>query len=52
LLEQAEVGVALMSGSGSTVFAVLKDARAAKTLAERAQRELDPKLWTCEAHTL
>ena len=46
LLEQAEVAVALMSGSGSTMFAVLHDAKNAETLAQRARAELDPNLWT------
>ena len=50
LLEQPEVGVALMSGSGSTMFAVLRDEADASALAERARQELDPRLWwfACE----
>jgi 4-diphosphocytidyl-2-C-methyl-D-erythritol kinase len=50
LLDQPEVAVALMSGSGSTVFAVMKVPEAATDLAARAMRELDPDLWThfCE----
>jgi 4-diphosphocytidyl-2-C-methyl-D-erythritol kinase len=50
LLRQPEVGAALMSGSGSTMFAVLRDGTDANGLAERAQAELDPKLWcfACE----
>jgi 4-diphosphocytidyl-2-C-methyl-D-erythritol kinase len=52
LLEQPEVGVALMSGSGSTVFAVLDDPGSANALAERVQRELDPKLWACACQTI
>jgi len=47
LREQPEVAVALMSGSGSTVFAVLRDAAKSDELAERARREIDPTLWTC-----
>src|SRR6266404_8830593 len=47
LLKQPEVGAALMSGSGSTVFAVLKDDAGADRLAMRAKAELDPELWTC-----
>lgn len=47
---QPEVSAALLSGSGSTVFAVLREAAAARDLAERARRDLDPLLWTfpCE----
>ncbi|HEY4283025.1 MAG TPA: 4-(cytidine 5'-diphospho)-2-C-methyl-D-erythritol kinase [Chthoniobacterales bacterium] len=52
LLDQAEVGAALMSGSGSTVFAVLKDPNAAGPLADRAKQELDPNLWTCACSTV
>ncbi len=52
LLKQPEVCAALMSGSGSTVFAVLRERAAADHLARRAKAELDPNLWTCgcEAH--
>jgi 4-diphosphocytidyl-2-C-methyl-D-erythritol kinase len=52
LLKQSEVGAALMSGSGSTIFAVLRDTQKANALAERAQEELDPKLWTYACETL
>jgi 4-diphosphocytidyl-2-C-methyl-D-erythritol kinase len=52
LLEQAEVGVALMSGSGSTVFAVIRQNADVNALAERAGAELDPELWTCECETI
>jgi 4-diphosphocytidyl-2-C-methyl-D-erythritol kinase len=48
LLKQPEVGVALMSGSGSTMFAVLPDGAQADGLAQRAKTELDPRLW-CHA---
>jgi 4-diphosphocytidyl-2-C-methyl-D-erythritol kinase len=50
LLKQPEVGAALMSGSGSTVFAVLRSNANADLLAKRAKSELDPELWTyvCE----
>jgi 4-diphosphocytidyl-2-C-methyl-D-erythritol kinase len=51
LLNQPEVGAALMSGSGSTVFAVLRDRAAAGHLATRAKAELDPELWTCACET-
>ena len=52
LLAQAEVDAALMSGSGSTVFALLRDAGAAEALASRAKAELDPDLWTCACETV
>lgn len=52
LLKQAEVGVSLMSGSGSTVFAILRSNADADLLAERAKVELDPELWTCVTRTL
>ena len=52
LLKQPEVGAALMSGSGSTVFAVLRDLADADLLAKRAKAELDPELWTCACKTL
>ena len=51
LLKQAEVGAALMSGSGSTVFAVLPGDVNANRLATRAKAELDPRLWTCVCKT-
>lgn len=46
LLEQPETDAALMSGSGSTVFAVLRDAADAEALKTRTLAELDPTLWT------
>jgi 4-diphosphocytidyl-2-C-methyl-D-erythritol kinase len=52
LLQQHEVGAALMSGSGSTIFAVLKDAQGASALADRGRQELDPKLWTYTGETV
>lgn len=52
LLNQPEVGAALMSGSGSTVFAVLRESRDADRVAEQAKAELDQELWTCVARTL
>jgi 4-diphosphocytidyl-2-C-methyl-D-erythritol kinase len=51
LLKQPEVGAALMSGSGSTVFAVLRDRADGDRLAKRAKAELDPELWTCVSNT-
>ncbi len=52
LLKQSEVGAALMSGSGSTVFAVLRSNADADLLAKRAKAELDPELWTCACETI
>src|SRR5215211_2276372 len=51
LLNQPEVGAALMSGSGSTVFAVIRDNADLDPLAMRAKTELDPELWTCACQT-
>jgi 4-diphosphocytidyl-2-C-methyl-D-erythritol kinase len=50
LLNQPEVGAALMSGSGSTMFAVMQ--ADADSVAKRAKAALDPELWTCECETL
>ena len=47
LRAQPEVGAALMSGSGATLFAILREAADAEALAARAKAELDPELWTC-----
>jgi 4-diphosphocytidyl-2-C-methyl-D-erythritol kinase len=47
LRQQPEVAVALMSGSGSTVFALLRESGSAEELAARARSELDSNLWTC-----
>lgn len=47
LRRQPEVAVALMSGSGSTVFAVVRESGRAEELAARARSEIDPNLWTC-----
>jgi 4-diphosphocytidyl-2-C-methyl-D-erythritol kinase len=52
LRDQPEVGAALLSGSGSTLFAVLKDGADGHALADRAKLELDPTLWTCQCETL
>jgi 4-diphosphocytidyl-2-C-methyl-D-erythritol kinase len=52
LRNQPEVGVALMSGSGSTVFAVMRPNVDVDLVAKRAKDELDPRLWTCAAQTL
>ena len=52
LRNQPEVGVALMSGSGSTVFAVMRSNADIDLVAKRAKDLLDPRLWTFAAHTL
>jgi 4-diphosphocytidyl-2-C-methyl-D-erythritol kinase len=52
LLGQSEVGAALMSGSGSTMFAVMHQDADAENLAKRAKAALDPELWTCACNTL
>jgi 4-diphosphocytidyl-2-C-methyl-D-erythritol kinase len=52
LLKQSEVGAALISGSGSTVFAVLRPNTDVDLVAKRAKSELDPELWTFSATTL
>jgi 4-diphosphocytidyl-2-C-methyl-D-erythritol kinase len=52
LVKQPEVGAALMSGSGSTVFAVIRDNTDVDRLATRVKAELDPELWTCVTRTL
>ena len=51
LLEQAEVGAAVMSGSGSTVFALLRENADANVVAKRAKTQLDLELWTCVCET-
>src|SRR5207302_5380631 len=51
LLKQSEVGAALMSGSGSTVFAVLRNKQDAEAIAERAREQLDSELWSCACET-
>lgn len=52
LRAQPEVGAALLSGSGSTVFAALKDQQSAQLLADRVKAQLDPTLWSCACETL
>ena len=52
LLSQSEVGASLMSGSGSTVFAVVRENADADSVATRAKARLDPELWTCSCETL
>jgi 4-diphosphocytidyl-2-C-methyl-D-erythritol kinase len=50
LLRQPEVRAALMSGSGSTMFAVIQGD--ADSVANRAKAALDPELWTSACDTL
>jgi 4-diphosphocytidyl-2-C-methyl-D-erythritol kinase len=52
LRQQPEVGAALMSGSGSTIFAVLRPNGRGDLVAARATNELDSKLWTCACETI
>jgi 4-diphosphocytidyl-2-C-methyl-D-erythritol kinase len=52
LLSQSEVGAALMSGSGSTMFAVMRENAGADSVAKRAKGALDPELWTCACETI
>jgi 4-diphosphocytidyl-2-C-methyl-D-erythritol kinase len=52
VLKQPEVGAALMSGSGSTVFAVMREGADVDLVAKRAREELDSELWTYNAQTL
>src|ERR1700736_2046068 len=52
LLKQAEVGAALMSGSASTVFAVLRENADVDFVAQRAREELDREIWTCACETI
>lgn len=51
LLQRRETSAALMSGSGSTIFAVLKDESQAAALAAAARAELDPGLWAWSGTT-
>jgi 4-diphosphocytidyl-2-C-methyl-D-erythritol kinase len=51
LLEQPEVAGALMSGSGATVFAVLKTKESADALGERIAAEFGANLWRCFCET-
>jgi 4-diphosphocytidyl-2-C-methyl-D-erythritol kinase len=50
LRAQPEVAAALLSGSGSTMFAVLRDGLASDAVAARARNELDPTLWIYASH--
>ena len=52
LRRQPEVGAALMSGSGSTVFAVLREGADAENLLARVRRSVDATLWTFAGETV
>ena len=52
LLSQSEVGAALMSGSGSTMFAVMREDADADSVAKRVKGTLDPELWTHACETI
>jgi 4-diphosphocytidyl-2-C-methyl-D-erythritol kinase len=52
LLSQSEAGAALMSGSGSTMFAVMRENADVDSVATRAKTALDPELWTYVCKTL
>src|SRR5262249_40492394 len=51
LRAQPEVAAALLSGSGSTMFAVLRDRASGQELEQRVKAEIDPGLWTCLCQT-
>ncbi len=52
LLAQPEATGALMSGSGATVFAVLRSKEDAVSLGERVAREFGADLWLCACETV
>ncbi len=52
LRRQPEVTAALLSGSGSTVFAVMRPNADVDLVAKRARKELDREIWTCACETL
>lgn len=52
LLGQPEVSVALMSGSGSTMFAVMRQNADPYSVATRARAALDPEMWTYACETI
>ncbi len=41
-----------MAGSGSTMFAILREPATADSLVARAGSELDQKLWSCACETM
>jgi 4-diphosphocytidyl-2-C-methyl-D-erythritol kinase len=52
LLAQGEVRTALMSGSGSTMFAITGTEIQAQALAEKARAYCGETAWICATHTL
>lgn len=52
LLAQPEAAGALLSGSGATVFAVLRSKEHAALLGERVAEEFGPDLWLCACETV
>ena len=48
LRQQPETAGALMSGSGSTMFALLRDPGSGAQLTARAKEMFGHDLWTCE----
>ena len=52
LLEHSLVAAAGMSGSGSCLFAILRDPRGAGALAADARSEFGDTFWTASCHTL
>lgn len=52
LLEQGETVAALMSGSGSTMFAIAKSGPDAVKLAEKAQKMAGPQCWVQVTETI
>ena len=51
LLEQPEVAAALMSGSGSTMFAVLREKSLGPALSEKARAQFGPHTWLALTET-
>ena len=51
LLEHSLVAAAAMSGSGSCMYAILRDARGAKQLADEAKDEFGHTFWTAACRT-
>jgi 4-diphosphocytidyl-2-C-methyl-D-erythritol kinase len=52
LLEQPEVAGALMSGSGSTVFALLRGKEGVAGLADKIAAEFGTNMWCCACETV
>ena len=52
LLEHSLVAAAAMTGSGSCLFAILRDARGADQLANEAKAEFGQTLWTAACRTV